>query len=79
MMTAEEPLTLPKEYVTTGIVVIVLLFSAATVLLMVKDYRRYLEEHREERYSLAHFIRQEQLYLYLLLFFLLVAGIECLR
>lgn len=55
--------------------VMVALFSAVIVTMMRHDYRFYMASHRKKRRSLADFLRCEQFYIYLLLFFfLLMAG-----
>ena len=40
------------------------------------EYRYYQTDHKEKQYNFASFIKQVQFYLYLLLFFLLMIGIE---
>lgn len=57
---------------------IAVLFLAVTLVLMYKDYHIYREDHTRER-GWASFLRREQFYLYLLLFFFLLVGGELWR
>ena len=58
------------------IVVIAVLFSVATVILMINDYRLYLEEEWNNDFGFFDFLKRERFFIYLLLFFLLVVVIE---
>ena len=43
---------------------------------MVRDYRLYLQNFDQAKYSFTHFIKREQYYVCLLLFFFFLVGIE---
>ena len=51
--------------------IIVVLFSASIILMMIYDYRLYLANKWGKKYSFADFLKREQFYIYILLFFLL--------
>ena len=59
-------------------VVIVTVFVIVLILVMINDYRLYLGNHWKKKFSFADFIKQEQFYIYILLFFLLLVGSELL-
>lgn len=78
-MIATQILTLiSAEHDVFFIVVIAALFLVVTLVLMHKDYRLYREEHQRAR-GVADFLRREQFYIYLLLFFFLIVGGEIWR
>lgn len=52
--------------------IIIVLFISATIFVMIRDYRFYLEENWNKEYSFADFVKREQLYIYTLLFFILL-------
>lgn len=58
--------------------IIMVLFISATVFVMIRDYRLYLEENWREEFSFSDFLKREQLYIYTLLFFLFLIGGELL-
>ena len=58
------------------VVAIAVLFSAATILLMINDYRLHIEDNWEDDASFVGFLKQEQFFIYLLLFFVLVVVVE---
>ena len=51
--------------------IIVVLFSASIIFMMIYDYRLYLATKWGKKYSFADFLKREQFYIYILLFFLL--------
>lgn len=51
--------------------IIVVLFSASIIFMMIYDYRLYLANKWEKKYSFTDFLKREQFYIYILLFFLL--------
>ena len=59
-------------------VVIVTVFIIVLILVMRHDYRLYLGNHWKKKFSFADFVKQEQFYIYILLFFLLLVGLELL-
>ena len=59
-------------------VVIMTVFVIVLILVMINDYRLYLGNHWKKKYSFADFVKQEQFYIYILLFFLLLVGSELL-
>ena len=59
-------------------VVIMTVFVIVLILVMINDYRLYLGNHLKKKYSFADFVKQEQFYIYILLFFLLLVGSELL-
>ena len=59
-------------------VAIMAVFVIVLILVMINDYRLYLGNHWKKKFSFADFIKQEQFYIYILLFFLLLAGSELL-
>ena len=67
----ELPAFISEGNATVLVVAIVALFSAATVFLMINDYRLYLEDHLNKKYCFTDFVKREQFYIYLLLFFFL--------
>ena len=59
-------------------VVIMTVFVIVLILVMINDYRLYIGNHWKKKYSFADFVKQEQFYIYILLFFLLLVGLELL-
>lgn len=59
-------------------VVIMTVFVIVLILVMINDYRLYLGNHWKKKYSFADFVKQEQFYIYILLFFLFLVGLELL-
>ena len=59
-------------------VVIMTVFVIVLILVMINDYRLYLGNHWKKKYNFADFVKQEQFYIYILLFFLLLVGSELL-
>ena len=59
-------------------VVIMTVFVIVLILVMINDYRLYIGNHWKKKYSFADFVKQEQFYIYILLFFLLLVGSELL-
>lgn len=51
--------------------IIVVLYSASIIFMMIYDYRFYLANKWGKKYSFADFLKREQFYIYILLFFLL--------
>lgn len=59
-------------------VMIVTVFIIVLILVMIADYRLYLGNHWKKKFSFADFVKQEQFYIYILLFFILLVGSELL-
>ena len=59
-------------------VAIMAVFVMVLILVMINDYRLYLGNHWKKKFSFADFIKQEQFYIYILLFFILLVGSELL-
>lgn len=53
----------------------VILISILLAYVSLREYRMYLDENYKARFSLADFIKQEQLYLFLWLLILLIAAV----
>jgi len=74
MKETEFPAFLSENTVLIFISVIVMLFSAFSIFLMIKDYLYYMEEHRNKKYSFTDFAKREQSYIYIMLFFFVLTG-----
>lgn len=72
MKAKEFPTSVLEGNAMIFIIVIVALFSIVTIVMMIHDYRLYLEDHWKEKYSFMDFIKHEQFYIYLLHFFFLL-------
>ena len=59
-------------------VVIMTVFVIVRILVMINDDRLYIGNHWKKKYNFADFVKQEQFYIYILLFFLLLVGSELL-
>lgn len=59
-------------------VVIMTVFVIVLILVMINDYRLYIGNNWKKKYNFADFVKQEQFYIYILLFFLLLVGSELL-
>ena len=53
----------------------VILISILLAYVSLREYRMYLDENAEARFSLLDFIKQEQLYLFIWLLILLMAAV----
>ena len=60
------------SYVIVVIGVMAVVFSISIVFMMAYDYHIYLAGNRRRKFSFADFIKREQYYLYILVFFLLI-------
>ena len=78
MTGTETPISISDGTLITIGVVIVTVFIIVLILVMRHDYRLYLGNHWKEKFSFADFVKQEQFYIYILLFFLLLVGLELL-
>lgn len=67
------------SYVIVVIGIMVVVFSISIVFMMAYDYHIYLAGNRRRKFSFADFIKREQYYLYILVFFLLIITGELLR
>lgn len=54
------------------IIIITVMFISSTLFLMIQDYRLFLDEQWQKKPGFTDFVRQEQIYLYALLFFVLL-------
>ena len=78
MTGTETPISISDGTLITIGVVIVTVFIIVLILVMIHDYRLYLGNHWKKKFSFADFVKQEQFYIYILLFFLLLVGLELL-
>lgn len=76
MALTELSLLISESKVIIIITLLVVLFTAFIIMAIMCEYRYYQTGHKEKQYNFASFIKQVQFYLYLLLFFLLMIGIE---
>lgn len=67
------------SYVIVVVGVMAVVFSISIVFMMAYDYHIYLAGNRRRKFSCADFIKREQYYLYILVFFLLIIIGELLR
>ena len=72
MTGTEPPISISDGNLIMIGVVIVTVFVIVLILVMINDY------HWKKKFSFADFIKQEQFYIYILLFFLLLVGSELL-
>ena len=78
MTRAEPTISISDENLIMIVVVIVTVIIIVFILVMIRDYRLYLGNHWKKKFSFADFVKQEQFYIYILLFFLLLVGSELL-
>ena len=78
MTRAEPTISISDENLIMIVVVIVTVIIIVLILVMINDYRLYIGNHWKKKYSFADFAKQEQFYIYILLFFLLLVGSELL-
>ena len=72
MTRAEPTISISDENLIMIVVVIVTVIIIVFILVMIRDYRLYLGNHWKKKFSFADFVKQEQFYIYILLFFLLL-------
>ena len=78
MTGTETPISISDGNLIMIGVVIVTVFIIVLILVMIHDYRLYLGNHWKKKFSFADFVKQEQFYIYVLLFFFLLVGSEFL-
>ena len=78
MTRAEPTISISDENLIMIVVVIVTVIIIVFILVMIRDYRLYLGNHWKKKFSFADFVKQEQFYIYILLFFLLLVCSELL-
>ena len=78
MTRAEPTISISDENLIMIVVVIVTVIIIVFILVMIRDYRLYLGNHWKKKYSFTDFVKHEQFYIYILLFFLLLVGLELL-
>ena len=78
MTGTETPISISDGTLITIGVVIVTVFIIVLILAMINDYRLYLGNHWKKKFSFVDFVKQEQFYIYILLFFLLLVVSELL-
>lgn len=61
----------PRLFVGIGVILISILLAYVSL----REYKMYLDESAEARFSLLDFIKQEQLYLFIWLLILLIAAV----
>ena len=76
MKATEMPIFFTDSNAMVFVIVVAVVFSGAVVFLMFHDYRLYLDCHRQEKFRLRDFFKREQFYVYLLIFFILMIGVE---
>ena len=69
-----KPMTLAD---VVGVILIVMVVVAVLTMLWI-DYRHYIEKYRKRKFSFIKFIKNEELYLFLLLMFVFLIGGEIL-
>ena len=67
MATTNPPIYISEAPVMLIVAAVVILFSSAIIWAMVRDYRLYLQNFDQAKYSFTHFIKREQYYVCLLL------------
>ena len=78
MTRAEPTISISDENLIMIVVVIGTESIIVFILVMIRDYRLYLGNHWKKKFSFTDFVKQEQFYIYILLFFLLLVGSELL-
>ena len=78
MTRAEPTISISDENLIMIVVVIVTVIIIVFILVMIRDYRLYLGNHWKKKFSFADFVKQEQFYIYILLFFLFLVCSELL-
>jgi len=73
MTRAEPTISISDENLIMIVVVIVTVIIIVFILVMI-----HLGNHWKKKFSFADFVKQEQFYIYILLFFLLLVGSELL-
>lgn len=76
MLVENPPIYISEKSVLIVVALIVLSFSAVIMLVMFRDYRLYIENFCEEKCSFFEFVKREQFYVCLLLFFFFLVGVE---
>lgn len=67
---------LSEDVIMIFVIIVTVLFSITTLLIMIRDYRLYLEDHWKQRFSFIDFVNRESFYLFLLIAFLLFIAAE---
>lgn len=62
MATTHPPIYISEAPVMLIVAAVVILFSSAIIWAMVRDYRLYLQNFDQAKYSFTHFIKREQYY-----------------
>ena len=78
MTGTEPPISISDGNIIMIGVAIMAVFVIVLILVMINDYRLYLGNHWKKKFSFTDLIKQEQFYIYILLFFLLLVGSELL-
>ena len=78
MTRAEPTISISDENLIMIVVVIVTVIIIVFILVMINDYCLYLGNHWRKKYSFSDFVKQEQFYIYILLFFFLLVASELL-
>ena len=73
--------TIPPIYILESnammvVAIVVALFSVVIILAMIHDYRLYLDTFSQAKYTFSNFVKREQFYICLLLFFLFLVVLE---
>lgn len=67
---------LSEDFIMIFVIIVTVLFSVTTFLIMIRDYRLYLEDHWKQRFTVVDFIKRESFYIFLLIAFLLFIAAE---
>ena len=78
MTGSEPPISISDGNIIMIGVVIMTVFVIVLILVMINDYCLYLGNHWRKKYSFSDFVKQEQFYIYILLFFFLLVASELL-
>ena len=65
-----------EDFIMIFVIIVTVLFSVTTFLIMIRDYRLYLEDHWKQHFSFTDFIKRESFYIFLLIAFLLFIAAE---
>lgn len=76
MKATEMPIFLTDSNAMVFIIMVAVVFSIVVLCLMFHDYRLYLDSHRPKKFRYRDFLKREQFYIYLLIFFILMIGVE---
>lgn len=76
MTIPETSVSFAQTNVLIFVTAITMMFAATIVTLTIHDYRLYLQENWQKRYSFTDFIKREQFYIFLLLSFVALFSVD---